>query len=152
MFQKYRADEIKVCVGPFKIFNMGFIPYFNIWGCHKTINESSILGEIMMAACLNTMEKVPNPIFLNHSTHGVICELLWNRKQIYKFINGSSNQVLPPDTNHNVNNTRYNILGVNCATIPDSHIFNPWLMKISVNDCAIWHIDEFASDLFFLRL
>ena len=35
------------------------------------------------------------------------------------------------DTNHNVKNSRYEIIGGSCATIMESYVFYPWLLKIA---------------------
>ena len=75
-----------------------------------------------MAACIGATKKVPNTVFLNHSTDGVSCEYLWNRKQNYKFINGSKKMVSLTDPNQNKNNARYQLWVV--LVVPSlAHIF-----------------------------
>jgi hypothetical protein len=89
---------------------------------------------------------------LNHSTDGVSCEMDWNRKSTLEYLQGKSNQLSFPDTNHNVKNCRYQMIGGSCAAVLGMFCFDPWSLKIAGVAQELIRIDDFASDAVVLRL
>ena len=75
-----------------------------------------ILG-VIFKACTLAADKVGNAVLLNHSTYGVSCETSWNIHTIMNYIEGNSNNISSPDTNHNVKNCHYQLVGVSCSDV-----------------------------------
>ena len=56
------------------------------------------------------------------------------------------------NTNNNVKNSRYQIIGGSCSAIMGFYVFDPWLLKISGFTRKIWRIQDYASDMLVLSL
>ena len=96
--------------------------------------------------------KVGKAVLLNHSTDGVSCETTWNVTTTLNYLSGKINHISFPDTNHNVKNCRYQLVGGSCAAAIGFYCFDPWLLKMSgVAKELIW-VEDFASDAVVLRL
>ena len=50
---------------------------------------------------------------------------------IFDYLDGKRNQTYIPDTNKNVKNCRYHLIGDFCATVIGNHYFDPWILKNS---------------------
>ena len=55
-------------------------------------------------------------------------------------------------TNRNLNNYRYQIIGVSCAAIMGSYVLDPWLLNMDGVSNELWRIQDYASDLLVLHI
>ena len=56
-------------------------------------------------------------MLLNNLTDGVSCETSWNIQTIMKYLEGNINNLSFSDTNQNVKNCHYQLLGVSFAAV-----------------------------------
>ena len=57
-----------------------------------------------------------------------------------------------PDTNHNIKNSRYQLVGGSSPASIGSHVFDPTLLKKTGVAQQLWRIEDFASHAVVLRL
>ena len=105
------ASEIKVCIISFHNTLQGMCPYFALIGFPQTINESNDFYTTVLKACYIYATQARNVVPLNVSTDVVAFEVHDNLILIIKYLNGEINYVTLVDTNHNINNLRYQLLG-----------------------------------------
>jgi hypothetical protein len=146
------AAEIKVCVISFQDTPPEMCPYFTLVGRPQTINENNDFGKIVMDACVTACNKGGGSVVLNTTTDGVASKVQWNLLVMVGFLSDSMNYVSLPDTNHNVKNTRYQLIGgLSCAVI-GSYVLDPWYLKMANIHQKLWRIDDYASDIVVLLL
>ena len=56
------------------------------------------------------------------------------------------------DTNHNVKNTRYQVIGGSSVVWMGGYILDPELLRIAGVENLLWRVKDFASDLLVLKL
>ncbi len=105
------ASEIKVHVLSFQYTPPGTTPYYTLVGQPQTINEPSTFGSEVVKVCLHATIEDGNAILLNTTIDGMSTEVQWNEEVMLDYINGEINYVLLPDTNHNMKNSRYQLIG-----------------------------------------
>ena len=83
-----------------------------------------------------------------HSTDGVSREVQPNLEQQCDYLKGKSDQLSFPDTNHNVKNVRYQLVGGSgdVPTVLGNYIFDTALLKMAGVAKEHVHIDDYASD------
>lgn len=65
---------------------------------------------------------------------------------------GKNNQLSLPDTNHNVKNARYQLIGGSSPACIGRYVFDPSLLKLAEVNQKLWRIEDYASDALVLRL
>ena len=104
-------------------------PYFVLTGHPQTLNESNDFGQRVLEACDAAAKKDGKAALLNVSTDGVSCEVQSNLLLTIRYLNGEINYVALADTNHNVKNARYQMIGGSSPAVFGSFVFDPWLLK-----------------------
>ncbi len=125
------ASEIKVCVLSFQCIPPGTTPYYTLVGRPQTINEQSTFGFEVVKACVCATIEDGNAILLNTTTDGVSTEVQWNNEVLLDYINGKNNHVSLPDTNHNVKNSRYQLIGGSSPASIGAYVFDPALLCLA---------------------
>ncbi len=146
------ASEIKVCVLSFQCTPPGTTPYYTLVGRPQTINEPSTFGSEVVKACLHATIEDGNAILLNTATDGVSTEVQWNKEDMLDYIDGKINYVLLPDTNHNVKNSRYQLIGGSSPASIGAYIFDPALIHLAKVNQKLWRVEDFASNAELLKL
>ena len=82
----------------------------------------------------------------NTSTDGVASEVQWNLSVTRSYLDAKENYISLPDTNHNVKNSRYQLIGGSSAASIGSYVFDPWMLKDAGIAQELWRVDDFASD------
>jgi hypothetical protein len=144
--------EIKVCVISFQDTPPGMCPYFTLAGRPQTVNENIEFGKIVMDTCVTACNEDGSSVVLNMTTDGVASKVQWNICVMVGFLSGSMNYVSLPDTNHNVKNTRYQLIGGLLCAVIGSHVLDPWYLKMVNIHQKLWRIDDYASDAVVLPL
>ena len=145
------AAEIKVCVVSIQDTH-GLSPYFTLVGRPQSINENNDFGKTVMEACAIACKEDGDATILNTTTDGVSSEVQWNLRVMFGFLSGQIGYVSLPDTNHNVKNARYQLIGGSSSTVLGSYVFDPWYLKLAGINQKLWRIDDFASDAVVLSL
>ena len=146
------AAEIKIAVISLQNTAPGLCPYFTLAGLPQLVNENNDFGTEVMIACEEAAKIVGNVAVLNGSTDGVSCEVQWNLTVTQEFLDGKKNYISVPDTNHNVKNSRYQLIGGSSAAVMGRYVFDPWLLKVAGVPSEHIRIDDFASDALPMRL
>jgi hypothetical protein len=68
------------------------------------------------------------------------------------YIDGKINYVSLPDTNHNVKNFRYQLIGGSSPASTGAYVFDPALIHLSKVNQKLWRVEDFASDAVVLKL
>ena len=68
------------------------------------------------------------------------------------YLNGEINYLDFTDKNHNVKNSRYQIIGAYSSAVLGEDLFDPWLLRLAKIVQQLWRIEEYASDAIFLHL
>ena len=76
-------------------------------------------------------QKDGNGVVLNTSTDGVSCEVEDNKNLTLSYLDGKSNQISFPDTNHNVKNNWHQLSGGSLAASTGYYVFDHWLLKMA---------------------
>jgi hypothetical protein len=138
------AKEIKIAVVLFQDTPTGKFPYFTLAGLPKTVNKSNVLGKKDLVACLDAANGVRNVAILNQTTNGVSCEVQWNLESTLTYLDVSINHVLLPDSNHNINYLRYQLLGGSSAACIGSYVFDPELTTMAGVALDLVHVSNFC--------
>jgi hypothetical protein len=69
-----------------------------------------------------------------------------------EFLSSSMNYVSLLDANHNVKNTRYQLIGGSSCAVIGSYVLDPWYLKMANIHQNLWRIDDYASDAVVLLL
>jgi hypothetical protein len=125
------ASEIKVCVLSFQCTPPGTTPYYTLVGRPQTINEQSTFGCEVIKACLRATIEDGNAILLSTTSDGVSTEVQWNKEVMLDYLDGKINYVPLPDTNHNVKNSRYKLIGGSSPALIGAYVFDPALIRLA---------------------
>ena len=98
------------------------------------------------------VEKVVNEVLLNHPTDGLSFETSWNIYTIMKYLERNSNHISFPDTNHNVKNCRYQLVGGYCAVLIGLYCFGTWLINMAGVAKELILDEEFTYDAVVLQI
>ncbi len=127
-------------------------PYFTLVGRPQTVNENNDFKKTVMDACVTACNEDSSSVVLNTTTDGVASKVQWYLCVIIGFLSGSMNYVSLTDTNHNVKNARYQLIGGSLCAVIGSYILDPWyLMMVDIHQ-NLWRIDDYASDVAVLLL
>ncbi len=126
------ASEIKVCVLSFQCTPPGTCPYYTLVGRPQTINQQSTFGLEVVNACLRAT--------MNTTTDGVSTEVKWNKEVTLDYIDGKINYVSLPDTNHNVKNSRYQLIGGSLPASISAYVFDPTLIRLAKGSQKLWRV------------
>ena len=146
------AAEIKVCIISFQNIPPGMCPYFFLTGHPQTLNELNDFGQRVLETCDAAAKKDGKAALLNVSTDGVSCEVQSNLLLTIRYLNSEINYVALADTNHNVKNARYQMIGGSSPAFFGCFVFDPWLLKLAKISQKLWRVEDYASNAFVLRL
>ncbi len=146
------ASEIKVCVISFQGTPQGISPYYTLVGRPQTINEQNSFGEDVVQACIRATTEDTDAVLLNTTTDGVSTEVQWNLNTMLNYLDGKIDYVSLPDTNHNVKNCRYQLLGGSSPASIGGYVFDPALLRLAKVSQKLWRVEDFASDAVLLKL
>ena len=121
-------------------------PYLALVGCPQTINESNYFCTTVLKACDIVSTQSKNAVMLNVSRYGIACEVQGNLILIIQYLNGEINYVVLVDTNHNINNFRYQLLGGLSPAYFGLYVFDLYLLKLDDISQKLWIIEDYASD------
>ncbi len=119
------AAEIKVCVISFQDTPPGMCPYTTLVGRPQTVNENNDFGKIVMDAFVTACNEDGSSVVLNTTTDGVASKVQWNLRVMVGFLSGSMNYVSLLDTNQNVKNARYQLIGGSLCAVIGSYVLDP---------------------------
>ena len=105
------ASEIKVCIISLHNTPQGMCRTLPSLVTLKKINELNYLCTTVLKICDIVATQARNAVLLNVLTYGVACEVQGNLILIIQYLNGKINYLELDDTNHNINNLRYQLLG-----------------------------------------
>jgi hypothetical protein len=146
------ASEIKVFVLSFQCTPPETTPYYSLVGHQQTINEQSTFGSKEVMASLRATIEDGNAFLLNTTTVGVYTEVQWNLSVMLDYIDGKINYVSLPDTNHNVKNSRYQLIGGSSPASIIAYVFDPALIRLAKVNQKLWRVEDFAFDALVLKL
>ena len=146
------AAEIKICVLSFQGTPPGIGPYYTLVRRPQSINEQNSFGEEVVRACIRATDEDADAVLLNTTMDGVSTEVQWNLKTMLDYLDGKINYVSLPDTNHNVKNCRYQLVGGSSPASIGSYVFDPALLRIAEVSRKLWRVEDFASDAVLLKL
>ena len=69
-----------------------------------------------------------------------------------KYLEVKSNNISFTDTNHNVKNRRYQLVGGYCAAVIGLYCFGPWLLNMDGVAKQLIRVEDFVSNAVVLRL
>ena len=118
----------------------GTCPYYTLVGHPQTINQQSTFGLEVVNACLHATIEDGNSIMLNTTTDGVSTEVKWNKEVTLDYIDGKINYVSLPDTNHNVKNSRYQLIGGSLPASISAYVFDPTLIRLAKGSQKLWRV------------
>jgi hypothetical protein len=148
------ASEIKVCVLSFQCTPPGTCPYYTlvVVGRPQTINQQSMFELEVVNACLCATIEDGNSILLNTTTDGVSTKVQWNKEVTMDYLDGKINYVSLPDTNHNVKNSRYQLIDGSSPASIGAYVFDPAIIRLAKVNQKLWRVEDFASDALLLKL
>ena len=146
------AVEIKVCVLLFQGTPPGIPPYYTLVGRPQSINEQNSFGKEVVEACIRATNEDGNAVLLNTTTDGVSTEVQWNLHTTLNYLDSNISYVSLPDTNHNVKNCRYQLVGGSSPASIGGHVFDPALLCLANVTQKLWRVEDFASDALLLKL
>ncbi len=79
-------------------------------------------------------------------------EVQWNKEVMLDYINGKINYMSLPDTNHNVKNSRYQLIGGSSPALIGAYVFDPALIGLAKVNQKLGRVEDFASDAVLLKL
>jgi hypothetical protein len=85
----------------------------------------STFGSEVVKACLCETIIDGNAILLNTTKDRVSTEVQWDKEVMLDYIDGKINYVSLPDTNHNVKNSRYQLIGGSSPASIGVYVFDP---------------------------
>ncbi len=68
------------------------------------------------------------------------------------YLDGKINYVALPDTNHNVKNSRYQLIGGSSPASIGAYVFDPALIRLAKVNQKLWRVQDFASNAVVLKL
>ena len=146
------ATEVKVIVLSLQGTPAGMFPYLPLAGLPQTKNENNTFGTDVMEACEIVAKISGNAVILDTSTDGVSCEVQFNKALTLAYLEGDKNQISLPDTNHNVKNSRYQLLGGSSPASIGHFTFDPWMLMHVGIAIELIRVDQWAHNEFPLRL
>jgi hypothetical protein len=132
------AAEIKGCVLSFQGTPQQCAPYYTLAGQPQSINEQNTFGEEAVRAICRAVQEDGKAVLLNTTTDGVSSEVQWNLKVIIDYLDGKINYVSLPDTNYNVKNARYQLIGRLSPASIGQYVFDPMLLSMSKVNQKLW--------------
>ena len=91
-------------------------------------------------------------LLLNVSTDGFACVDQGNLILIIQYLICEINYVALVDTNHNINNLRYKLLGDFLPASFGLYVFDLWLLNLANISQTFWRIEDYKSDAIVLQL
>ena len=146
------ADVIKVCILSFQRIPWGMCPYFVLVGRLQTLNENNDFCATVIKACDIAVRQSRDAVLLNVSTYGVSCEVECNFGIIVRCLNGDINYLALMDTNHNMKNARYQLIGASSAAVLGENVFDSWLSRLAKILQQLWRIEDYVSGAIFLHI
>jgi len=146
------AAEIKCAVLSFQGTPPKMCPYIMLAGLPQKVNENNDFGQLVVDACLIVEKDDGNVVLLNQTTDGVSCEVQWNLKVARRYLLGEINYMSFPDTNHNVKNLRYQLVGGASVAAIGRFVLDPWLVVKGGVTKELFRVSDYASDALPLRL
>ena len=125
-------------------------PYFSLIGRPQTINESNDFFTTVLKSFDIAANQDINVVLLNVSTGGVLCEVQVNLILIIQYLNEEINYLAFVDTNHNINNFRYQLLGGLSPAYFGLYMFDPWILKLASISQKNWIIEDYEYDVIVL--
>lgn len=141
-----------MCVVSIQDTPFGIPLYFTLVGWPQTINENNDFGRTVMEAIVTACKEDGNAMVLKTTTDGVSSEVQWNLRVMLGSLSGETSYMSLPDTNHNVKNARYQLIGGSSCAVFGRYVFDPWYLKLARINQKLWRIDDFASDAVVLSL
>ena len=123
------AFEIKIIVLTLQRVQEGMPPYILIYGIPQTNNERNNFIKVSQDACTNSCESLEDMRFLKSSVDGVPCESIMIHKELLNYMSGDVFYVGLIDTNQNVKNNRYQMIGGSCASILGGYVYGIGLLQ-----------------------
>ena len=127
-------------------------PYLVIVGQPQTLNEDNDLCVTVLEACDIAARQSRGAVMMNVPTDGVSCEVECNFGIIVRYLNGEINYLAFTDTNHNVKNARYQLIGASSASVLVENVFDPCLLRLAKIVQQLWNIKDYSSEAIFLHL
>ena len=90
--------------------------------------------------------------FLNSAVDGVSCESFMIQESLLNYMAGDVCYVGFIDTNHNVKNNRYQMIGGSCTAIIGGYLYDIGLLQAAEVTRELWQPEDFSSDLLILKL
>lgn len=147
-----KAKEGKVAIISFQCTPTGVPPTVKMADRPQSTNESSCFTQAMDQAMKVVVARRSNLSFLNFTVDGVAVESDDVRRGFCDFLSGKENHTGSTDTNHNIKNWRYQIIGGSgVPSIGKLAVDSDLLRLASVSEDLI-RPKDFASDLLVLKL
>ena len=151
------ASEVKLATVCFQWTKDGKLPFFQLMARPQTKNENSKFNYTVLK-CLELAELLLRKegyktSFVCSANDGVSCDSRFVLQTLTEFLQGNRSSSAHTDTNHNVKNWRYQLIGIGLGfkTI-GVFLIDPGLLKCTDISNTLWRVKDFASDLLVLRL
>ena len=112
--------------------------YIIIYGRPQTNNERNNLINVVQDACTNAYESLEDMWFLNSAVDGVPCDSVRIRKALMNCMSEDVFYVGLIDTNHNVKNNCYQMIGGPCVAILGGYVYDIGLLQAAVVIRDLW--------------
>jgi hypothetical protein len=135
----------------------GLNPYLQLMARPQTKNEPSSFNDDFSAALKKAesllREEGWNVSFIGTANDGVSCDSQFVNRSLLNFLRGRQSHSSHTDTNHNVKNSRYQlVIGGNTPSIIGPYVVDPGLLKKADIPNDLYRVKDFACDLLVLRL
>jgi hypothetical protein len=121
-------------------------PYIIVAALPQTNNAVNDWGMEIIQACTSAAAEAKNAVLLNVATDGVKSETSQNLQLMCAFLDGKSNVLALVDTNHNIKNSRGQIVGGGSAACIGKHVIDPSMFKRACVPKEVVRLVDFASD------
>ena len=146
------APEIKCVIVSFQDTPPGMSPYFTLTGYPQSVNKNSDFGTRVLNACDRAAKEDGNVAVLNQSTDGVSCDVDGNLDVTCEYLQGRINYVSLPDTNHNIKNHRYQLIGGSSPASIGNFVFDPHMLRKAGVAKDLIRVVDWASDALPVKL
>ena len=75
----------------------------------------------------------------------VSCEVQGNLEEMLEYLDEEHGHVSLPDTNHDIKNSRYQLIGGSSPAVLGRYCFDPWLIKVDGVCKELYRIDNYVK-------
>lgn len=148
-----RAREIKVAVISITNHVAGRKnPSDALAGYPQTINMVSNFNDKILDVAERVCAQRKDAAVVSACMDGISTDTKFIRGKLVRFLKGEINYCAMVDTNHNMKNFRYMLVGGSCVVFIGNYVLDPQLLVIASVPNDLWRIKDWASDAIVLKM